>query len=279
MTTSASTVTHNTSRSISRIVDGALKYSAQFWYFAAVIGQLIFAYYVAVLYGGAAARGDFAAWGTVMPRGYIPGDLVGNIVIGLHLLLAVVITIGGLLQLVPQIRMRVPQVHRCNGRVYLTAAILMSLGGLYLLWVRGTVGDTSQHLGTTLNAILILFFATQAWRYAVARDIATHRRWALRLFLAVSGVWFFRVGLMLWLVIHQAPVGFDEKTFQGPFLTFLTFAQTLLPLAVLELYFRAQRESSSVVQRIGIVALLVTLSIAMGVGIFGATMGMWAPRL
>ena len=37
----------------------------------------------------------------------------------------------------------------------------------------------------------------------------------------MNGVWFFWLGLLLWLMIHQQPVGFDPKTFTGPFLTFL----------------------------------------------------------
>jgi hypothetical protein len=44
-------------------------------------------------------------------------------------------------------------------------------------------------------------------------------------------VWFFRLGLTLWLLVHQAPVGFDPKTFSGPFLIVLTLAQSLVPAA------------------------------------------------
>ena len=120
--------------------------------------------------------------------------------------------------------------------------------------------------------------AVMAWRCALARDFVAHRRWALRLFLVVGGVWFFRVGLMLWLLIHQAPVGFDGKTFQGPFLTFLAFAQTLVPLAILELYLRAQR-SANPSRQLATAAGLGVLTLAMGVGIFGATMMMWRPHM
>ncbi len=40
--------------------------------------------------------------------------------------------------------------------------------------------------------------AAMALHYALARNIDAHKRWALRTFIVVSGVWFFRVGLMLW---------------------------------------------------------------------------------
>jgi uncharacterized membrane protein len=172
----------------------------------------------------------------------------------------------------------VPALHRWNGRLYMVIAITISLGSLYLVWVRGTVGDTSQHLGSTLNAFLILLCAALAWRFAKARDFTSHRRWALRLFLVVSGVWFFRVGLMLWLLVHQAPVGFDQKTFTGPFLTFLAFAQTLVPLAVLELYLRAQLRGSTGL-RFALAAGISLLTVATAGGIFGAAMMMWLPRI
>jgi hypothetical protein len=256
----------------------ALNAAATFWFVVAATGQLMFAFYIAVFYGGSAARGDIAAWSKVLPRGVVPGDTAGNIFLATHLLLAFMVTVMGVLQLMPQIRARVPLFHRWNGRAYIAIAIMAALGGLYLLWVRGTVGDTGQHLGTSLNALLILFCAAMTLRFAMARETATHRRWALRLFLVVGGVWFFRVGLMLWLLIFQAPVGFDDNTFTGPFLTALTFAQTLLPLAMLELYLRAKNNGSPTMQKATAVTLFI-LTIAMGAGIFGATMGMWLPRV
>lgn len=100
----------------------------------------------------------------------------------------------------------------------------------------------------------------------------------LRLFLAANGVWFFRVGLMLWLVVNKRPAGFDPVTFQGPFLTFLAFAQFLLPLAVLELYLRA-RDGASAPRRAVMAAGLCALTLAMGGGIAAAFMGMWLPHL
>jgi len=262
----------------SSFADAALKSAARFWFVVAVAGQLIFAAYIALFYGASAVQGNWAMWSKVMPRGYIPGDTAGNTAIATHLFLAFLITVGGALQLIPAVRARVPTFHRWNGRIYVVSAIVASIGGLYLVWVRGTVGDTWQHLGTTLNAGLIMLCAVMAWRRALARDFIAHRRWALRLFLVVSGVWFFRVGLMLWLLIHQAPVGFDSKTFQGPFLTFLAFAQTLVPLAVLQLYLWTQRSVNPSYQFV-MAAGLGLLTFAMGAGIFGATMMMWLPRM
>ncbi|KQX01122.1 hypothetical protein ASC94_00235 [Massilia sp. Root418] len=255
-----------------------LNAAATLWFTVAVIGQLLFAYYVAALYGGAVVRGDPARWHAVAPHAHVPGDTAGNAAFGLHMLLAVVITVGGALQLVPQVRSRAPAFHRWNGRVYVLLAAVASLTGLYMVWARGTVGDLSQHIGVSLNGVLILLCAALAVRHARARDFARHRAWALRLFLAVSGVWFFRVGLMGWIVANQGPAGFDPKTFTGPFLTFLSFAQFLLPLAVLQLYLLA-RDGGGAVARYAVAAGLAVLTAAMGLGIVAAAAIMWLPRL
>jgi len=252
--------------------------AATSWFIVAALGQLIFAYYIFALYGTSALRGDWAQWNRVMPRGWNAGDSVGNLAIFVHLLFAFVVTFGGMLQLVPRLRSRMPEFHRWNGRLYLLSGIAAALGGTWLIWVRGTVGDVWQHLGTTFNAILIVWFAVMAWRYARAGDYATHRRWAMRLFLVMSGVWFFRVGLMLWLMIHQRPVGFDGKSFTGPFLTALAFGQTLLPLLFAELYFRAQK-SRSPRFKLAVGVVLAVVTVATAAGIFGAYMGMWRSRI
>jgi len=98
---------------------------------------------------------------------------------------------------------------------------------------------------------------------------------------AISGpiaVWFFRVGLTLSFLVFQGPFGFDPITFQGPFLTFLAFAQTLLPLAILELYLRTQ-DRASASSHIAMAAGLFVLTLAMGAGVAGAAMGMWLPTI
>ncbi len=256
----------------------ALRWAATSWYLIAVAGQFFFALYITWLYGGGALRGDPTVLSTVMPRGYIRGDTVGNVTVVTHLVLAVVIILGGALQMVPMVRRRFPAVHRVTGRSYIVAALLISLGGLYLVWSRGTVGNVEQHLASTLNAVLMLTFAVLAWRAARQRRFAVHRRWALRLFLVASGVWFFRVGLMLWLLIHQRPVGFDPQTFQGPFLTALAFGESLVPLAVLEAYLWAQ-ERGEASGRLLVAAVLVILTVGTAAGIFGAAMGLWLPRM
>lgn len=258
--------------------DRPLQLAANFWFITAVFGQWLFASYLMLFYGGTAARGELHLWKEKLTHGYVPGDSVGNTAVAAHLLLAVIIMLLGSLQLIPQIRTRLPVFHRWSGRLYLLAVVATSIAGLYMLFVHGTVGGLVLQIAQSLDALLILVFAGIALRAAMQRDFKAHRRWALRLFMVVSAVWFFRVGLMLWLVIHQAPVGFDPNTFTGPFVTFIAFAQYVIPLLVLECYFRAQ-DSASARAKIALSAVLVILTLAMAMGIFGAWMGLWLPNL
>lgn len=256
----------------------ALRAAAAFWFGVAVLGQLVFAVYVAVVYGRAAAQGGLESWNTLLPHGHVAGDTLGNAVVALHLSFAAVVMGGGALQLVPQIRRSRPGLHRWNGRLYLLFASLAGVAGLIMMWTRGTVGDLSQHLGTSLNGLLIVGFAGVAWRQARARRFDAHRRWALRLFLAVSGVWFGRAASSFWVLVNREPAGFDPETFTGPFLTVRAFAQYLLPLGVLELYFRAQDRRDPRGQ-LAMAVGLVILTLVMMVGLGGSTATMWLPRL
>lgn len=261
-----------------RAAAATLRATAVAWTGVAVFGQLLFAAYVAGFFGRAALAGNYAAWNRVLPHGYVAGDTAGNTVVALHLAFAFAILVGGALQLVPIIRRRWPRAHRWNGRVYLASAAVMSVGGLVMVWTRGAVGDLSQHVAISINAVLILACGAMALRHAVARRFDAHRRWALRLYLVVGGVWFFRIGLMFWIVVNRGPVGFDPKTFTGPALTILAFAQYVVPLAVLELYLRAQRGGTAM-NRYAVAALIGVATLVTVAGVGAAAALMWLPRL
>jgi tetratricopeptide (TPR) repeat protein len=262
----------------SAVAATSLKAAVRFWVAMVVIGQLIFAFTVASFYGRAAVRGDLQVWNRFMTHGYIPGDRAGNLAVVIHLVSAVIINLAGAIQLIPQIRDRAPSFHRWNGRLYIVTAFTISIAGLYMMWVRGSSGDLSQHLGTTLMAALIMLCAAMALRYALARDFKTHRRWALRLYLVVSASLFIRAVLFLSLFLNRGPFGFDPNTFTGPFLTLLAFAQYLVPLAVLEIYFRAQ-DRGGAPGRFAMTAGLLVLTVALGAGIFTVTLGVWLPAI
>jgi uncharacterized membrane protein len=258
------------------VADTALKTAARFWFAVTVLGQLVFAFTVASFYALTALRGDYHKWN--FTNGYVPGFSMGNTAVVVHVASAVIIMLAGAVQLVPQIRNRFPVFHRWNGRVYMLTAVTLSVAGLYMTWIRGSVGDLSIHLASTLGAVMIWLCGGMALRYALARDFRTHRRWALRFFLVVSGSWFFRIGFFLSFLIFKGPFGFDPATFRGPFLTFMSFAQYLLPLAVLEIYLWAQ-DRPGALRRMATASLLFVLTLVMGAGLFAVAMAQWVPQV
>lgn len=259
------------------VADATLRRSAALWFITAVAGQWFFAVYIAVHYAGAASRGDFAAWTETMIHGIVAGDLIGNLAVGLHLLLAFIITVCGPLQLTPFVRNRFPRFHRWNGRLYLTTAVIISLGGLWMVWTRGVLGPISNAIAISINALLIIGCAAMALRFALRREFDRHRPWATRLFLVVSGVWFFRIGLMLWILINGGPVGVGAEL-DGPFALTWAYGQYVLPLTIYEIYRRTQAGAGGP-GRFAMAGVLLVLAAATAVGVFGATMGMWLPRM
>jgi tetratricopeptide (TPR) repeat protein len=261
---------------LSSVADKALKAATRFWFAVTLIGQLVFAFAITSFYGMTALRHDYHGWH--FTHGYIPGVTKGNFAVVTHLVTASFIMFAGAVQLIPQVRNRFPVFHRWNGRIYMLTAVALSAAGLYMHWIRGSVGDIPQHIGGTVNALLIWLCAGMALRYALAHDFKTHRRWALRLFLVVSASWFIRIMLFLWLMIFRGPVGLDPTTFTGPLPTALSFAQYLIPLAVLEIYLRAQ-DHASALRRMATAAMLFVVTFAMAAGLFAVTMAIWVPQV
>jgi hypothetical protein len=261
---------------LSSVASTTLKVAARSWFVVTVIGQLFFAFAIASFYTLTALRGDYHGWN--FTHGFVPGVTKGNWAVVMHLASAVAIMLAGAAQLVPQVRSRFPVFHHWNGRIYMLAAVTLSAAGMYMQWVRGSVGDLPQRLGSTLNVILIWLFAALALRYALARDFKTHRRWALRLFLVVSGSFFYRIGFFLALAINKGPFGFDPTTFTGPFPTFMSFANYLFPLAILEIYFLAQ-DRPGALRHMATAGLLFVLTLGMIGGLFAVSMAIWVPQV
>lgn len=258
-----------------------LEASAKFWFAAMLIGQWTFVYYILAYYGVLTIRGGIPDFGeTHLPGGYVAGDTIGNLAIVSHVFLAVLVHGGGPLQLVPQLRNRFPTFHKWNGRVFLTTGVIVSIAGLYMTWLRGggsTIGDNTLHVGTSISGVLVIIFAIIALRAALARDFKAHRRWALRLFMVVSTVWFSRVMLWGWVMV-AGDAGIDWNTFTGPTLTVVYFGAWVLPLIILELYLRAG-DSRDARQKFAMATGLFAVTLMMIVGIVGAAMVLWLPRM
>lgn len=260
------------------IASTSLKRAVTTWFLTAVAGQWLFVFYLLAFYGSLVLGGGLPGLAVSgRPGGYIPGDVLGNLTVAAHLLSAVIVMGGGPLQLVPQIRTHLPGFHRWSGRLYLPTVVMTALGGLYLTWAREGSGSVVNRLGISVDAVLIVAFAAIALHYALKCDFSRHRRWALRLFMAVSAVWFFRIGLMLWVHLTGG-IGIDFATFTGPFIGFWHFGQYVVPLTVLELYFLARARGSSRA-KLAMAALLVGLTVLMALGIYRAWLGLWLPRI
>lgn len=262
-----------------RLADQALTAAARLWFVAAVIGQWAFLYYISAFYVATTLRGDWPAWSrnTRLLNGYVYGDTMGNVAFATHVLLAAIVTFGGALQLIPQIRARAIAIHRWNGRLFLAVAIAAALSGLYMIWVRGSRANLTAGIATSIDALLIIAFAVTAWRRARARDLAAHRRWALRAFIVANGIWVQRIGIFAWIVAMPSAPGMTRH-FDGAFDIVWEFACYLLPLAVLELYLRAH-DHGSVRARYAVAATVTLAAIATAFGAYAAYAFVWQPFL
>jgi hypothetical protein len=252
-------------RSFSR---GLLTATGVFWFVVAMLGQWAFFYYIAAFYGSSAFTGNFDVWNRLEALGrtpYVAGDTGGNIAYLTHALGAGIIAFGGALQLMPLIRRRFPTFHRWNGRLFLFTVTGLSLSGFYLVWIRGTSPSFIEGVSTSFNGVLILTFAALALRQAMARNIASHQRWATRLYLVSNAQWFLRVGVFSYFLINNA-LG-NQVAFGDPFFEFWTWGCYLVPLAMLQLYYVA-KDHGGAISRSAVALALVAMTLAMGIGIF-----------
>ncbi len=84
--------------------------------------------------------------------------------------------------------------------------------------------------------------------------------------------------LFLSFLVFRGTVGFDPTTFTGPLLTFLAYAQFLIPLAVLEIYLRAQ-DHPGTFRRLTAAGMLFVLTLVMIAGLFAVAMAIWVPQV
>ncbi len=244
----------------------------------AVAGQLLFVYYIIAFYGGALVDADYERINEQLGHGVIKGDTMGNAALAVHIFLAAIITLGGPIQFINGIRNRFPTFHRWNGRIYYVIAFLISFAGLYMNYSRGAHGGMTGALGNALNAVLIMSFSVMAWRTAMQRDFRAHKKWAIRAFLMVSGVWFFRVGYGLWILLTGFTAPGTSADLTGPFDRFLSIGHSLVPLLIIEGYFIAKAHPNPKIKRfatglLGLLCLLLTGGIVMIAMIF------WFPNL
>lgn len=255
----------------------ALSYSAGLWFVGAAAGQTAFAAFIFAFVLPRLAAGDGPGLND-KPHltGYLPGDTLSNAQLLAHLLLGTLMTLSGLLQLLPALRQRWPAAHRWNGRVFLLCALITTLSGFYLTWVRGSQLNLGSALSTSANGVLILLALALAWRAALKRDYAAHRRHALRAFLLVNGVWFPRLGMVLTGLALAA--GGQQLDVDGPVFLAVSVLSWVLPLVLPELYSAAQRSPHPRL-RLAVAGLLGLAAVLTAAAGLAAWLFMWSPKL
>ncbi len=246
--------------------DTLLNAASLLWFVVMVVGQWVFLYFIASFYGPSTLSGDFAAWDAnpFLSHGYVAGDDMGNFAFAGHVLMAAIVVLGGTLQLIPQIRARARWFHRWNGRVFLVTAMLVALTGLWIDVTREIVVEgIAANFAISFNGVLVLILAALAWRAAARRDFVAHRRWALRAFMVINGVFFLRMLVFGYIVVAQAPP--SDLLFDV-----FSYLSYLLPLTLVELYIRA-REGPGIA-RVAMSGVVLASSLYMAAGIVGYAM-------
>ena len=254
----------------------ALYFAGAVWFVTAAIGQLAFVLYIAAFYYVSTFQGDFARMDSRVIHGFINGDLLGNALFLSHVLLAFWITASGPLQFIPQVRDRFRTFHRWNGRFYLTVALLTSSGALILTYLRPHFGSLALLVVNTADGVLIIAFGCLALRAALQRRFDDHRRWALRMFIVVSGVWFFRLGYGFYFFITAGKMP-GSHNLTGP--ADIAVASTwVVALAGLEFYLFAQRRRSGAL-KLAAAAMAIAAAGIVLVSSYSAAQMFWLPTL
>lgn len=258
--------------------DRLLHWSVKGWFAVAAAGMAVFAIYTLLFFVPATLTGDFAAWdrNTMMQYGYIEGDRTGNLQFAAHVMVAGFMTLAGMGQMLPVVRRRWPAIHRWSGRIFVATASVAAVSGLLMKWFRAPVVADMQNAFISFNAVLILVMAWLTITFAIRRDFERHQRWAVRLWLVASGVWFIRVGIMAWGLVHTALGGSEGP--MAPNFELVAAASYLLPWAIYEACQWAERRGNDLARLVmaAVISLCAALTL---VGVAGASMVFWLPLL
>ena len=103
-----------------------------------------------------------------------PAAIVG---IGIHFAAGALILILGSIQLIQPLRRRCPKIHRWTGRLYVTACLLTSSGGITYILVHGTIGGPVMSFGFAFFGATMLLAAIETYRHARAGRFNLHQLW------------------------------------------------------------------------------------------------------
>lgn len=173
---------------------------------------------------------------------FTPQGTFANVAIFSHMLLGALAMVLAPLQLVSRLRRRHPRLHRITGRAVILAGLLVALGGLAYIALRGTIAGPLMDAGFALYGLLLMAAALQALRHARARDFGRHEEWALRLLVLLMGSLIFRLHYVIWFALTGGlwsdpglTGGFDQVQYVAFYLPYL---------ALLEMWLRRRRAAA-----------------------------------
>jgi len=248
--------------------------AAASWISAAFFGMFIFAFYF-----GAIPTGRMDQWNIFVPGLYDQRNPAALAAIAAHFATGAIVLILGPVQLIGELRVRRPWIHRWLGRTYVWTAAMAGLGGLGFIASKGTIGGAPMNIGFGLYGVLIVVAAIQTYRHARGRRWEEHRAWAIRLFALALGSWLYRMDYGFWLnVVAPAPLG-HLVNYRGPFDIVMSFFFYLPNLAVAELFIRAGRVLSQRFFRIAAVIVLNLANLLVIVGTYNIVHDYWGPAI
>lgn len=120
--------------------------------------------------------------------------------------------------------------------------MLIALGGLVYIGIRGTIAGPLMDIGFALYRALMLGAAVQTIRHARAGDVQHHNEWALRLVVLAMGSLIFRLHYVMWYILTDGL--WSNEALTGPFDHVQYFAFFLPYLFMLEVWIRHRRAQS-----------------------------------
>ena len=155
------------------------------WWIVLVLAVPIVGYALAyVIVGERVYPPNLAASFVARPWGIYPHALFGSLALG-----------AGALQFNRWLIVRHRPFHRVLGTVYVVAATVVGLAGLYMSVY--SFGGLVTHVGFGMLAVLLLWTTLRAYLAARQRAIAAHRRWMLLSYALIFGAVTLRIELPL----------------------------------------------------------------------------------
>ena len=185
----------------------------------------------AMLAGLLCAAMALVGWRYLIPSAAAPEPVASNAFrlpwLVIHAVSAATALFVGPWQFVRKIRVHRPRLHRWTGRLYVATCLIGGSTGLVL--ALGVSTGPISATGFGMLAIVWAYSTAAAWRFAIRRDFAAHRRWMIRSFALTLAAVTLRVYLLIAPALPVAP----DDAYRA--ISFLSWVPNLL---LAELYLR-----------------------------------------